>query len=189
MLGAMNFRSEPFGINNLATQEKMFHFEDESLSYSSYTFADIPTILPRSYLGDPVKFRLIHGGGEVFHSHHPHGGSIRWTRSPKREVQIENMITAAYDGPVKYPVVRTTTDRVDVEVIGPAEALDLETGSHQALEGWGDEVRNLRRLPWIAITESCESSVCRPAVGPGPAHNRVLTHGSSGDPAAPATWI
>ncbi|MBT4390312.1 MAG: multicopper oxidase domain-containing protein, partial [Nitrospina sp.] len=124
---AMNFRSEPFGINNLAQQEKHFHYEDESLSYSSYTFADAPTTIPRSYLGDPAKFRLIHGGGEVFHSHHPHGGTIRWTRSPKREIQLENLTQAAYDGPVKYPVIRTTTDRVDVEVIGPAEALDLET--------------------------------------------------------------
>jgi len=124
---AMNYRSEPFGINNLAQQEKRFHYEDESLSYSSYTFGDPPTTIPRSYLGDPAKFRLIHGGGEVFHSHHPHGGTIRWTRSPKREPQIENLITAAWNGPVKYPVVRTTTDRVDVEVIGPSEALDLET--------------------------------------------------------------
>ena len=124
---AMNYRSEPFGINNLAVQDKMFHYEDESLSYSSYTFADVPTTIPRSYLGDPAKFRLIHGGGEVFHSHHPHGGTIRWTRSPKREIQIKNLTTAAYDGPVKYPVIRTTTDRVDVEVIGPSEALDLET--------------------------------------------------------------
>ncbi len=124
---AMNYRSEPFGINNLAVQEKKFHFEDESLSYSSYTFGDAPTTIPRSYLGDPAKFRLIHGGGEVFHSHHPHGGTIRWTRSPKREPGLENLTTAAWNGPVKYPVVRTTTDRVDVEVIGPSEALDLET--------------------------------------------------------------
>ena len=124
---AMNYRSEPFGINNLAQQDKRFHYEDESLSYSSYTFGDAPTTIPRSYLGDPAKFRLIHGGGEVFHSHHPHGGSIRWTRSPKRESAIKSLTTAAYDGPVKYPVIRTTTDRVDVEVIGPAEALDLET--------------------------------------------------------------
>ena len=124
---AMNYRSEPFGINNLAVQDKMFHYEDESLSYSSYTFADVPTTIPRSYLGDPAKFRLIHGGGEVYHSHHPHGGSIRWTRSPAREPQQANLTYAAWDGPVKYPVVRTTTDRVDVEVIGPSEALDLET--------------------------------------------------------------
>ncbi len=124
---ALNFRSEPFGINNLAQQEKRFHFEDESLAYSSYTFGDAPTTIPRSYLGDPAKFRLVHGGGEVFHSHHPHGGTIRWTRSPQREVQLKNLTTAAYDGPVKYPVVRTTSDRVDVQVIGPAEVVDLET--------------------------------------------------------------
>ena len=124
---AMNYRSEPFGINNLAVQDKMFHYEDESLSYSSYTFADVPTTIPRSYLADPAKFRLVHGGGEVFHSHHPHGGSIRWTRSPQREPQQANLTYAAWDGPVKYPVVRTTTDRVDVEVFGPAEVLDLET--------------------------------------------------------------
>ncbi len=124
---AMNYRSEPFGINNLAQQERHFHYEDESLSYSSYTFGDAPTTIPRSYMGDPAKFRLVHGGGEVFHSHHPHGGSIRWLRAPKREPGLENMITAAWDGPVKYPVVRTTSDRVDVEVIGPSEVIDLET--------------------------------------------------------------
>ena len=31
------------------------------------------------------------------------------------------------NGPVKYPLIRAKTDRVDVEVIGPSEALDLET--------------------------------------------------------------
>ena len=124
---ALNFRSEPFGINNLAEQEKAFHYEDESLAYGAYTFGDPPTTIPRSYMGDPAKFRLIHGGGEVFHSHHPHGGSIRWPRSPKVEPGIENLITAAWHGPVKYPVARLTTDRVDVEVIGPSEAVDLET--------------------------------------------------------------
>ena len=30
------------------------------------------------------------------------------------------------DGPVKYPVVRTKSDRVDVEVVGPSGGLDLE---------------------------------------------------------------
>jgi FtsP/CotA-like multicopper oxidase with cupredoxin domain len=124
---ALNYRSEPFGINNLALQEKYFHFEDESLSYSSYTFGDVPTPLPRSYMGDPAKYRLIHGGGEVFHSHHPHGGSIRWLRQPKADEKADELLTAASNGPVKYPVIRTTSDRVDVEVIGPTEALDLQT--------------------------------------------------------------
>jgi hypothetical protein len=38
-----------------------------------------------------------------------------------------NLWATAANGPVKYPVIRTKSDRVDVEVIGPSEALDLET--------------------------------------------------------------
>jgi FtsP/CotA-like multicopper oxidase with cupredoxin domain len=129
---ALNYRSEPFGINNLALQEKYFHFEDESMSYSSYTFGDVPTVIPRGYMGDPAKWRLVHGGGEVFHSHHPHGGSIRWLRQPKADAKENFLLTAGGNGPVKYPEIRTTTDRVDVEVIGPSEVLDLHNEC-----GWG----------------------------------------------------
>jgi FtsP/CotA-like multicopper oxidase with cupredoxin domain len=121
---ALNYRSEPFGIDEMHLQHEYFGFEDESLAYSAYTFGDVPTTIPRAYLGDPVKWRIVHGGSEVFHSHHPHGGSIRWPRSP-RAVDQELWATAK-DGPVKYPIIRTKTDRVDVEVIGPSEALDLE---------------------------------------------------------------
>ena len=123
---ALNYRSEPFGINNMHVQHEYFGFEDESMGYSSYTFGDAPTTIPRSYMGDPAKFRLIHGGSEVFHSHHPHGGTIRWPRSP-RAIDDMNLWFTARNGPVKYPVIRAKTDRVDVEVIGPSEALDLET--------------------------------------------------------------
>jgi hypothetical protein len=136
---ALNYRSEPFGINYMHLQHEYFGFEDESLGYSSYTFGDAPTPIPRSYLGDPAKFRLIHGGSEIFHSHHPHGGSIRWARSPRAndEMPLWNL---AKNGPVKYPVIRTKSDRVDTEVIGPAEALDLETecGSGLCQQGAGD---------------------------------------------------
>ena len=123
---ALNYRSEPFGINNMHVQHEYFGFEDESMGYSSYTFGDAPTTIPRSYLGDPAKFRLVHGGSEVFHSHHPHGGTIRWLRSPRSSDEMP-LWFAAKNGPVKYPVIRTKSDRVDVEVIGPSEALDLDT--------------------------------------------------------------
>jgi FtsP/CotA-like multicopper oxidase with cupredoxin domain len=121
---ALNYRSEPFGIDEMHLQHEYFGFEDESLAYSAYTFGDVPTTIPRGYLGDPVKWRLVHGGSEVFHSHHPHSGSIRWQRSPGTEPN--NLWAMGKDGPVKYPIVRTKSDRVDVEVIGPSEALDLE---------------------------------------------------------------
>ncbi|MDR4500133.1 MAG: LysM peptidoglycan-binding domain-containing protein [Nitrospirales bacterium] len=131
---ALNFRSEPFGINNMHVQHEYFGFEDESMGYSSYTFGDASPTIPRSYLGDPAKFRIVHGGSEVFHSHHPHGGSIRWQRSP-RATQMPVWNTGQ-NGPVKYPVIRTKSDRVDVEVIGPSEALDLETECGSGLCQW-----------------------------------------------------
>ena len=121
---AINYRSEPFGIDQMHLQHEYFGFEDESMAYSAYTFGDTPTTIARGYLGDPVKWRLVHGGSEVFHSHHPHSGTIRWQRSPRAD-QDEHWYKGQ-DGPVKYPVVRTKSDRVDVEVIGPSEALDLE---------------------------------------------------------------
>ncbi|MDH5725382.1 MAG: multicopper oxidase domain-containing protein, partial [Nitrospira sp.] len=37
---AINYRSEPFGINNMHLQHEYFGFEDESMGYSSYTFGD-----------------------------------------------------------------------------------------------------------------------------------------------------
>ncbi|MDH5574527.1 MAG: multicopper oxidase domain-containing protein, partial [Nitrospirota bacterium] len=131
---ALNYRSEPFGINNMHVQHEYFGFEDESMAYSSYTFGDAAPTIPRSYLGDPAKFRVVHGGSEVFHSHHPHGGSIRWQRSP-RATQMPVWNTGQ-TGPVKYPVIRTKSDRVDVEVIGPSEALDLETECGSGLCQW-----------------------------------------------------
>ena len=67
---AINYRSESFGIDEMHLQHEYFGFEDESLAYSAYTFGDTPTTIPRAYLGDPVKWRIVHGGSEVFHSHH-----------------------------------------------------------------------------------------------------------------------
>ena len=82
---AINYRSEPFGIDQMHLQHEYFGFEDESMAYSAYTFGDPPPTIPRGYLGDPVKWRLVHGGSEVFHSHHPHSGTIRWQRSPRAD--------------------------------------------------------------------------------------------------------
>ncbi len=120
---ALNYRSEPFGTNNLANQKARFGFEDEAESYSSYTFGDPGTPIPRAYLGDPSKFRLVHGGSDVFHSHHPHGGTIRWPRDPKAE---PTLFDAGQEGPVKFPRMRAKSELVDVQVIGPQQVFDLE---------------------------------------------------------------
>ena len=120
---ALNYRSEPFGLNNLTTQKARFGFEDEAEAYSAYTFGDTGTPIPRSYLGDPAKFRLVHGGSDIFHSHHPHGGTIRWARDPKVQ---KTLFDAGRNGPVKFPRMRSTSERVDVQVIGPSQVFDLE---------------------------------------------------------------
>ena len=132
---AINYRSESFA-NNLLLQHKLFGVEDESMGYSSYTFGDPATPIPRSYLGDPAKWRLVHGGSEVFHSHHLHGGAIRWRRQPKLTQDLNlfggtNNFALASNGPIKFPPVRCASDRVDVQTIGPAETHDLtiECGS------------------------------------------------------------
>ncbi|MFN3681221.1 MAG: multicopper oxidase domain-containing protein, partial [Nitrospira sp.] len=55
---ALNYRSEPFGIDQMHLQHEYFGFEDESLAYSAYTFGDAPTPIARGYLGGPVKWRV-----------------------------------------------------------------------------------------------------------------------------------
>jgi len=77
---AINYRSEPFGINNMHLQHEYFGFEDESMGYSSYTFGDpsptipVPTlaIRPSSVWCTVVRksfIRIIHtvalSGGRV----------------------------------------------------------------------------------------------------------------------------
>jgi len=120
---ALNYRSEPFGINNLATEKDRFGFEDEAEAYSAYVFGDAGTPIPRAYLGDPTKFRLVHGGSDIFHSHHPHGGTIRWPRDPKAEQSEYNYGRL---GPIKFPRMRGKSELIDVQVIGPQTVFDLE---------------------------------------------------------------
>jgi hypothetical protein len=131
---AMNYRSEPF-MNRLALQQQTVGRFDKSAAYSSYVFGDLATPIARSYLGDPVKQRVMHGGSEVFHVHHVHGGSIRWRRQPGVEP------TRFDQGLDKHPPWRPrVTERVDSQSIGPSETYDVEheCGSGGCQQGAGD---------------------------------------------------
>ena len=117
---ALNYRSEPF-LNRMALQQSVTGTADVSLSYSSYAFGDPATPMPRSYVGDPVKQRVVHGGSETFHVHHVHGGAVRWRRQPGVE---ENRMDSGLD---KRPAVRVTaSERTDSQSVGPSETFDVE---------------------------------------------------------------
>jgi FtsP/CotA-like multicopper oxidase with cupredoxin domain len=131
---AMNYRSEPF-MNRLALQQQTVGRFDKSAAYSSYVFGDPATPIARSYLGDPVKQRVVHGGSEVFHVHHVHGGSIRWRRQPGAE-------PAGFDRGLdkRPPLLPQVTERTDSQSIGPSETYDVEheCGSGGCQQGAGD---------------------------------------------------
>ncbi|MCH7713065.1 MAG: multicopper oxidase domain-containing protein, partial [Chloroflexi bacterium] len=131
---ALNYRSEPF-MNRMELQFETFESFDPSLAYSSYTFGDPATPIARTYLGDPVKQRVVHGGSEVFHVHHVHGGATRWRRQPGTEP------TAFDSGFDKFPpLLPQASARTDSQSIGPAESYDLEheCGSGGCQESVGD---------------------------------------------------
>lgn len=110
---ALNYRSEPF-------RNRLQLGSDESQAYGSYAFGDPATPIPRSYLGEPTKTRLMHTGSEVFHVHHLHGGATRWR---------ENPLTDPSDlsgGLRKEPTQTATSNRVDSLSIGPGSAFNLE---------------------------------------------------------------
>ncbi len=131
---AMNYRSEPF-LNRMKLQQDTVGKFDPSQAYSSYTFGDPATPIARSYLGDPVKQRVIHGGSEVFHVHHVHGGAIRWPRQPGMEP------TNFDTGLNKFPdLLPQASSRIDSQAVGPAENYDVENecGSGGCQQSVGD---------------------------------------------------
>ncbi|MEA2151085.1 MAG: hypothetical protein QOD69_2915 [Solirubrobacteraceae bacterium] len=114
---AMNYRSEPF-MNRLDKAP-----EEEAHGYSSYTFADPATPMPRGYQGDPTKIRILHAGTEMFHVFHLHGGGIRWRLNP----HADHTYDYADTGLNKHPKAQdSASSRLDSQAFGPGESYDLE---------------------------------------------------------------
>ena len=117
---ALNYRSEPFSNRLMLAQQRTGQI-DESLAYSSYTFGDPATPIERTYIGDPVKERVIHAGGEVSHVHHVHGGSVRWRRQPGAGP------TGFGTGLDKHPpLLPGPSERTDSQTLSPSESFDVE---------------------------------------------------------------
>jgi manganese oxidase len=112
---ALNYRSEPF-LNRL----DMTTPQDKAEGYSSYPFGDPATPIPRSYLGEPTKTRLMHPGSEQLHVHHLHGGGDRWRANPGADN------TDIAGGLEKVPLQSAKSIRLDSQTIGPDESYNLE---------------------------------------------------------------
>lgn len=136
---AINYRSEPFHhrleikVRLRDNDTRRCSFEEQAdarecslkqkkaLGYSSYAFGDPATPIPRSYLGEPTKTRLVHGGSEVFHVHHLHGGGDRWRRNPKSDPSNE-----IASGLNKRPRQDALSIHLDSQSIGPGTSYNLE---------------------------------------------------------------
>lgn len=120
---ALNYRSEPFrnriGFDMDTNGDNAGH--GKSLGYASYPFGDPATPIPRSYVGEATKTRLLHGGSEVFHVHHLHGGGDRWRRNPNADPNSD-----FWKGLTKVPDPNLTSIHLDSQSIGPGTSYNLE---------------------------------------------------------------
>ncbi|MFF0289103.1 hypothetical protein [Streptomyces sp. NPDC005262] len=119
---AINYRSEPFyrRLQLEAARGQSVQHANKSLAYSSYTYGDPATPMPRSYLGEPTKTRLVHAGVEQLHVHHVHGGGTRWRLNPGADD------TAMGAGLSKTPIQNATSVRLDSQTVSPLESFNLE---------------------------------------------------------------
>jgi hypothetical protein len=128
---AINYRSEPFD-NRVSTAHGT-----ESLGYGSYTFGDPATPIQRAYLGDPTKWRLVHGGAEMFHIFHLHGGGDRWRFNPAADHTYDYQDTGLNKTP---SVQQSPSMRLDSQSVGPGESynLEIEGGAGGVQQAAGD---------------------------------------------------
>jgi hypothetical protein len=128
---ALNYRSEPFRNRLLGAPKEKSH------AYSSYTFGDPATPMPRGYLGDPTKFRIMHAGGEKFHVYHLHGGGDRWRLNPVADTTYNYSDTGLRKDPA---TVASPSTRLDSQSIGPGESynLEMEGGAGGVQQSVGD---------------------------------------------------
>ncbi|RMH22043.1 MAG: hypothetical protein D6696_04255 [Acidobacteria bacterium] len=134
---ALNYRSEPFR-RRIEFDKKINkdQFKNgKGHGYASYPFGDPPTPIPRSYVGEGVKTRLLHGGSEVFHVHHLHGGGDRWRRNPKADPANDY-----WKGLTKVPDPNLKSIHLDSQSIGPGTSYNLEheCGAGGCQQGVGD---------------------------------------------------
>lgn len=72
---AISYRAEPMRNRHPLTQDPADSGED--ISMSSWVYGDPAPFIPRAYVGDPSKIRLVHGGVKETHVFHLHNHQWR----------------------------------------------------------------------------------------------------------------
>ncbi|MFL5262047.1 MAG: multicopper oxidase domain-containing protein [Anaeromyxobacteraceae bacterium] len=112
---ALNGRSEPVRQRFIAAGAS------DALAFSSYTYGDPSTPVLRSYLGEPTKVRVLHGGGRGQHAFKLHGGATRWERRTK--VGPPLVAFGLADHP---PFGHAPWLRSDAQALDPGDAFEAE---------------------------------------------------------------
>ncbi len=135
----INYRSESF-FRRMGLAEETVGFGDESQAYGSYAFGDPAMPVPQTYVGDPTKFRIIHGGSETFHVPHLHGGGIQWQRQPLAGAEGAEGYVPVDAGLVKEFADTQPSSGNDSQTIGPSETyeLDISCGAGGCQQTAGD---------------------------------------------------
>jgi FtsP/CotA-like multicopper oxidase with cupredoxin domain len=118
---AINYRSESLyrRLQLEAARGQEVQAANESLGFSSYTYGDPATPMPRSYLGEPTKTRLVNAGVGQLHVHHVHGGGTRWRMTPGVDQAASDI------GLSKTPDPNTTSIDLDSQTVSPLESFTL----------------------------------------------------------------
>jgi len=110
-----------------------FAVNDHSMAYSAYSYGDASTPHPRFYVGDPMRYRIVHGGaGNEFHVFHHH--AHRWRFQPGVSETGAKGDTANLTSPSKRgrpedanqpDLTVSTSTRIDSQTLGPGETFDV----------------------------------------------------------------
>lgn len=91
--------------------------DGEDVSMSSWTHGDPATFIPRAYVGDPARFRLIHGGVQETHVFHLH--THQWKLEP------DNTNSTIIDS-----ISISPQETYDIDILYGAGSLAKSAGDH-----------------------------------------------------------
>lgn len=132
---ALSYRFE--GFDEIFTKQNgagHFAVNDRTMAYSAYTYGDSSTPHPQFYVGDPMRYRIVHSGlGDQFHVFHHH--AHRWRFQPGLKETGAKNNEDNLTSPSKFglpergeqlDLTASVSSRIDSQTLGPGETFDVE---------------------------------------------------------------